>query len=152
MSVCTASLFQWNSGTNDAPDYGPAFVIAADRMMTDHELGIEYEASRLKATPIRSDHMIFVAGDFTFLSEALAILQEFLPDAERMATSEIAEGLSKAFIHVRNLRLEKRYLAPLGPVDEVPDPYSGGGDEDEADVAVGGLVVSGGQSAAVLEL
>ena len=40
----------------------------------------------------------------------------------------------------------------LGSVDEVPDPQSGGGDEDEADVAVGGLVVSGGQSSAVLEL
>lgn len=32
----------------------------------------------------------------------------------------------------------------LGPVDEVPDPQSGGCDQDEADVAVGGLVVSGG--------
>ena len=40
----------------------------------------------------------------------------------------------------------------LGSVDEVPDPQSGGGDEDEADEAVGGLVVAGGQSAAVLEL
>lgn len=27
----------------------------------------------------------------------------------------------------------------LGSVDEVPDPESGGSDEDEADVAVGGL-------------
>ena len=39
----------------------------------------------------------------------------------------------------------------LGSVDEVPDPEPSGGDEDEADVAVGGLVVSGGQSAAVFE-
>jgi hypothetical protein len=40
----------------------------------------------------------------------------------------------------------------LGSVDEVPDPESGGSDKDEAEVAVGGLVVSGGQSATVLEL
>jgi hypothetical protein len=33
---------------------------------------------------------------------------------------------------------------PLGSVDEVSDPQSGGSDEDEAGVAVGGLVVSGG--------
>lgn len=43
-------------------------------------------------------------------------------------------------------------LFELGSVDEVPDPESGGSDKDEAEVAVGGLVVSGGQSAAVLEL
>ena len=40
----------------------------------------------------------------------------------------------------------------LGSVDEVSDPKSGRGDEYEADVAVGGLIVSSGQSAAVLEL
>jgi hypothetical protein len=43
-------------------------------------------------------------------------------------------------------------LRKLGPVDEVPHPQPDGGDEDEAEIAVGGLVVSGGQSAAVLEL
>jgi hypothetical protein len=43
-------------------------------------------------------------------------------------------------------------IGTLGSVDEVPDPESGGSDKDEAEVAVGGLVVSGGQSAAVLEL
>jgi hypothetical protein len=40
----------------------------------------------------------------------------------------------------------------LGPVDEVPDPQSGGGDEDEAKIAVGGLIVTGGEPAAVLQL
>jgi hypothetical protein len=40
----------------------------------------------------------------------------------------------------------------LGGVDEVPDPQSYGCDEDEAEEAVGGLVISGGESAAVLEL
>lgn len=40
----------------------------------------------------------------------------------------------------------------LGCVDEVPDPRSGRFDEYEPDVAIGGLVLAGGQSAAVLEL
>ena len=40
----------------------------------------------------------------------------------------------------------------LGSVDEVPHPKTEGCNEYEADVAVGGLVVSSGQSAAVLEL
>ena len=40
----------------------------------------------------------------------------------------------------------------LGSVDKMPDPQTGGCDKDEGDIAVGGLVVSGGQSAAVLEL
>ncbi len=40
----------------------------------------------------------------------------------------------------------------LGHVDEVPCPQPYGSDKNEADIAVGGLVVSGGQSAAVLEL
>ena len=43
-------------------------------------------------------------------------------------------------------------LAALGSVDKMPDPQTGGCDKDEGDIAVGGLVVSGGQSAAVLEL
>lgn len=40
----------------------------------------------------------------------------------------------------------------LGPVDEVPYPQPYGSDKNEADIAVSGLVVSGCQSAAVLEL
>ena len=47
---------------------------------------------------------------------------------------------------------EEVFAAMLGPVDEVPDPQTCGCDEDETEVAVGGLVVSGSQSAAVLEL
>ena len=45
-----------------------------------------------------------------------------------------------------------RETQTLGSVDEVPHPKTDGCDEYEADVAVGGLVVSSGQSAAVLEL
>jgi hypothetical protein len=40
----------------------------------------------------------------------------------------------------------------LGCVDKVPDPQSDGRDEDEAEEAVGGLVVAGGQPSAVFEL
>lgn len=47
---------------------------------------------------------------------------------------------------------EYRAASTLGPIDEVPYPQSGGGDEDEAEVAIGGLVVPGRQSAAVPEL
>ena len=39
----------------------------------------------------------------------------------------------------------------LGGVDKVPDPQSDGCDEDEAEEAVGGLVVSGRQSSALFE-
>lgn len=47
---------------------------------------------------------------------------------------------------------EYRAASTLGPIDEVPYPQSGEGDEDEAEVAIGGLVVPGRQSAAVPEL
>ena len=40
----------------------------------------------------------------------------------------------------------------LGGVDKVPDPETDGCDEDEAEEAVGGLVVSGCQSSAVFQL
>ena len=40
----------------------------------------------------------------------------------------------------------------LGGVDKVSDPHSDGGNEYEAEEAVGGLVVTGGQSAAVFQL
>ncbi len=40
----------------------------------------------------------------------------------------------------------------IGCVNEVPDPRSGRYNEYEPDVTIGGLVLAGGQSAAVLEL
>jgi len=43
-------------------------------------------------------------------------------------------------------------LIDLGRVDKVSDPQTDGCDEDEAEEAVGGLVVTGGQSAAVFQL
>jgi hypothetical protein len=59
--------------------------------------------------------------------------------------------LAKVMLVADDLRLgEWRGRRPLGSVDEVPDPKSDGSDEDEAEVAFGGLVVSGGESAAVL--
>ena len=39
----------------------------------------------------------------------------------------------------------------LGPVDECTRPQADGGDEDEAEVAFRGLVVTGGQTAPVLQ-
>ena len=39
----------------------------------------------------------------------------------------------------------------LGPVDECAHPEADSGDEDEAEIAVGGLVVSGGEAAPVLQ-
>lgn len=115
MTVCTASLFNWVYGEkpDGTLDIGPAFMIAADRMLTDVGLGIEYETSRWKATIVRDTHMVFVAGDFTFHSEALATVLAALPEGN-IRTPDLANLLSAAFIHVRNARLERRYVAPLG--------------------------------------
>ena len=44
---------------------------------------------------------------------------------------------------------ESRRSSELGSVDKVPDPQSECGDQAESEEAIGGLVVSCGQSAAV---
>lgn len=114
MTVCTASLFAWNySQVEGEMDPGPAFVVAADRMMTDPGLGIEYESSRFKGMAIGKT-MIFVSGDFTFHSEAIGLMLKGLPQSEAHPPEDVANALSEAIIKVRMGRAAKRHLLPLG--------------------------------------
>jgi hypothetical protein len=116
MTVCAASLFQWNYGGSEpeSTNFGPAFIVASDRMMTDQGLNIEYESSRWKAAIFGNTHMVFVAGDFTFLSDAFQHLNKTIEEEQSIDTYKLAVHLSKSFVEVRNSRLERRYLSPLG--------------------------------------
>lgn len=116
MTVCAASLFQWNYGVSgqESPDFGPAFIVASDRMMTDQGLNIEYESSRWKAAIVNKTNMVFVAGDFTFLSDAIQHLNKTINSEQDLDTDQIAILLSKSFVEVRNSRMERRYLSPIG--------------------------------------
>jgi hypothetical protein len=62
-------------------------------------------------------------------------------------------GYIKGFYNPRRLHSSLGYIQPrLGRVDKMPDPQTDGRDEDEAEEAVGGFVIAGGQSAAVFQL
>ncbi len=119
MTVCTASMFYWNSGVDGEDRWGPAFVIASDRMLTDVGLEIEYEASRPKAQTCDGTHMIFVAGDMPFVTEAVVMANRALGNDGGHATVEIARVLGAAFEKVRRSRAAKRYLAPLNLTEDM---------------------------------
>lgn len=62
---------------------------------------------------------------------------------------DLAERLGKPQSYISKLELRERRL---GPVDKVLDPQPDRSDENEPAIAGGSFVVSGGQSAALLEL
>ena len=72
----------------------------------------------------------------------------------RRTVARVPAGLepvtSKGELKLAAAREKARIM--LGGVDKVSDPQSDGCDEDEAEEAVGGFVVSGRQSSALFEL
>jgi hypothetical protein len=119
MTVCTASLFYWNYSQEGGNDWGPAFVVASDRMLTDTGLEIEYESSRAKAQIFGQRHIVFVAGDIPLATEALQLAADVFSDAKERTTSEIANTVGWAFERVRRTWAAKRYLAPLNLTEDI---------------------------------
>jgi hypothetical protein len=118
MTVCTASMFYWNYSLDpEKPDWGPAFIVASDRMMTELNFGIEYQSSRWKALIFGPTHMVLVAGDMTFHSDVLSQLGPTL-GTEPHTPKRIAEIVGDLFVKVRRERLAKRFLAPLNLTTE----------------------------------
>jgi hypothetical protein len=70
VTVCIASLFQWNYGTTtNPPDLGPAAIVASDRMITFGD--VQYEPNLLKVSFITPETLLLVAGDYAIHSQAL---------------------------------------------------------------------------------
>jgi hypothetical protein len=80
-------------------DFGPAIVTASDRMLTDIDLGIEYQGSRYKGTVLGKQHMILVSGDVTIHSAMLLQLAPAL--AASQAITNAGDGGALCRLHAR---------------------------------------------------
>ena len=84
-------------------------------------------------------------------AEQLILRDKTSSDSVASQSDVMKEHISESEDCLKTLGLDGTLLA-LGGVDKVPDPEADGCDEDEAEEAVGGLVVSGCQSSAVFQL
>jgi hypothetical protein len=114
MTVCTASIFAWNYDLKkEGGDWGFAIAAAADRMLTDVGLGIEYEGSRWKGVGLGNKQVVLVAGDMAVHSEILRRLNQDLQTNPLESTHDTAERVAKLFREYRAEEAARQYLAPL---------------------------------------
>jgi len=113
MTVCTASIFAWNYDLKkEGGDWGFAIAAAADRMLTDVGLGIEYEGSRWKGVGLGNKQVVLVAGDMAVHSEILRRLNQDLQTNPLESTHDTAERVAKLFREYRAEEAARQYLAP----------------------------------------
>jgi hypothetical protein len=73
VTVCVATLFSWNYGTIEEPNYGVAAMTASDQMITAND--IQYESRQQKVALINPTTLLLIAGDYSVHSEALIAVQ-----------------------------------------------------------------------------
>jgi len=111
MTVCTASMFFWIYGPDD---YGGAVVVAADKMLTDLGLGIEYQGSRGKWATFGKQRLVLVSGDLAIQSEIIRRMHILLHGIELPSTPETAELVAAELRSYRATDAARVHLAPLG--------------------------------------
>jgi hypothetical protein len=109
VTVCVASLFSWNYGTNE---WGRAAVTASDRQITAGD--IEYEPRQVKICFLTSRVLLLIAGDYYTHSEALLSIQRRLVAAPETDIGLIAEMYASIIREINARHATQRYLAPLG--------------------------------------
>lgn len=112
MTVCVATMFNWNYGTSERPDIGPAFLTASDRMLTAGE--IEYEPAKFKVGFLSKHALLLIAGNYATHSEAVLNVQRQLRSGGQIDVREIAELYGQQIRQFRLRQAAQRYLAPFG--------------------------------------
>src|ERR1700674_1369434 len=113
VTVCVATLFRWNYGTLEQPQFGPAALVASDRMITAGDI-VEYEPRQMKVAKITGRALILIAGDFSLHSQALIDAGKQIGGNQNATAQNIALIYSRAIQTIKQRRAEDRYLAPLG--------------------------------------
>ena len=68
MTVCIATLFQWNYASKDTPAVGTAALVLTDRMITAGD--VQYEPRQTKIAHITPTTLLVIAGDYSLHSTA----------------------------------------------------------------------------------
>jgi hypothetical protein len=112
MTVCIASLFQWNYGTKEKPNYGLAALTASDRMLTIWDS--KFEPHKTKVAFFGTKALAMISGDYALHSEAVDSLQKTLPASPNKSPENIALLYGRKIQEIKLRRAENLYLAPLG--------------------------------------
>jgi hypothetical protein len=126
MTVCTAPVF-FRTYDIATKDFGPAIVTASDRMLTDIDLGIEYQGSRYKGTVLAKQHMILVSGDVTIHSAMLLQLAPTLAASQATTTLEMAVLRADCQFVAEHKRILPELTQAGGLASKSRDAVDGGG-------------------------
>lgn len=112
MTVCVATLFQWNSAPKGAPyQWGSAAIIMTDRMITAGD--VEYEPAQLKVSFMTDQTSILIAGDYSVHAQALHDTGRQLRTRTPATPNDIALMYGRAIQAIKQRQAEDIYLAPL---------------------------------------
>lgn len=112
MTVCIASMFNWNYGLGNAVDLGKAIITMSDRQLTAGD--VEYEPEHLKMTFFTPHTVCLVAGDFPTHSEAVLRTHRQLLAAPETDPGVIAELYAGFLREVKLKYAVQTHLAPVG--------------------------------------
>lgn len=113
MTICIGAICQWNYGTLEKPEWGNAVVTAADRMLTDSGLEIQFEGSG-KFAPCGNRAIILVADSMPVQSELVFRLHKAIEGKPNITAREVADNYADLLIRYKRDDAEKLYLAPYG--------------------------------------
>jgi hypothetical protein len=112
MTVCVATLFNWNYGGSDSLLLGRAALVMSDRKLTAGN--VEYEPTQRKVALVTPMALITVAGEISLHSEAIARTIQQVANKPSLPRSSIGAMYAQAIQAIKRQRAEDRYLAPMG--------------------------------------
>jgi 20S proteasome alpha/beta subunit len=113
VTVCIATLFQWNYAVKGEPNmYGTCALVASDRMITAGD--VEYEPQQLKVAYIAPNAMLLIAGQYPTHTQAIQQVVKQLRSRPESTPETIAALYGKAIQKIRLQLAEDKYLAPFG--------------------------------------
>jgi 20S proteasome alpha/beta subunit len=113
VTVCVATLFQWNySAKGEAPNHGVCALVASDRMITAGD--VEYEPQQLKVAYVSPKAILVIAGQYPTHTQAIKQLTRQLRERPESSPEMIATLYGKAIQKIRMQLAEDIYLAPFG--------------------------------------
>lgn len=112
MTVCVATLFSWNYGTIEEPNYGVAAMTASDQMITSGDN--QYESRQQKVALINPTTLLLIAGDYSVHSEALIAVQNQIKGDPNISPQRSALIYGQEIQRVRRREAEDLFLSPLG--------------------------------------
>jgi len=112
VTVCIATIFRWNYGTVEAPDWGGAAIVLMDRMISAGD--VEYEPPQSKFAVITPHLMLAIAGDYSVHTQAIKKTARHFEGRQDALPEDVAVFYGRAIQAIKLKEAEDLYLAPLG--------------------------------------